>query len=899
MDKDSHSAPNARGGPPKRYQELGGGKRIDHKGSNKLHLVPGARLSENGSKWDCADETHRGTDRSLERFAERVEPTQEPVVKEPIAEFSFQPVFVPQESPEVEEDSWYREHDSNQASKGSHCGIKTTIGKGGPIAGSSARFDLDKAIPSDVGPRRDPQETHYDCEIDLPFKSRIVSFIQQELLPKMPPLALPLGAYLDPIPSPMSLSFGMEATYCHKSLLGAPALSQFLSFSDETEPPPHLLSASASSEAAFSLSSASSEVLSPSNPSVVSPSFLSASSEAAISPSSASSEATISPSSASSEAPLQRPLCGPSLLPSSEALSLNSRVFSQPSQTVASSCVSPRSRFYDDSSHRLKPQDENSSLNFSMSAPFVLNPPVVETIKWEELSRFVPEERWEIISVILDPVKFREKVLEGVSSPNLLKGRRPVLPLWVQKQIISLGYVRRAHRGCKCSCPIFCVPRPDGKLRLIWDGRNLNSICRSPPHFHLHTTLDHVRKLFQSHIKCLYSFDMKTWFVQLAPHHRVAEYFGTIMHDGLYILVGLPMGWSWAPVVAQFSAEGIATAIAEALPDLKLHGIVIVYIDNLILGLPERLASQKDLVVNKVSKVCERLGAVIKKGSEFWGTVVEWLGLEINCERQVFRLKESFIEKMKKFHILETPWSDLLRSYRWWYSLLSSIVYSVWNTQGDLNGLWEVVWFMSILARNLRSNASGWDDVVYFVPPSIQSLIVEKMKSILSNSWQSPPLGIENTVLRAVGISDASNLSLAWGSHSEKMMKLSISFCPCSTEHVIFERELKAMILGQTEVIRELPPNSRVRWLGDNMGALFVSRRSLSCVWKVNSWLEKLHALKATHQVVVEYEFVPSELNIMDTPSRTGRSLSISAPACSLHPASLCPCFYDWIKSSL
>ena len=57
-------------------------------------------------------------------------------------------------------------------------------------------------------------------------------------------------------------------------------------------------------------------------------------------------------------------------------------------------------------------------------------------------------------------------------------------------------------------------------------------------------------------------------------------------------MTGLPMGWAWAPIIAQFSAEGVAEKIFDLISNLVLLMGVdgLVYIDNIILALDEDAA---------------------------------------------------------------------------------------------------------------------------------------------------------------------------------------------------------------------------------------------------------------------------------------------------------------------
>ena len=523
-----------------------------------------------------------------------------------------------------------------------------------------------------------------------------------------------------------------------------------------------------------------------------------------------------------------------------------------------------------------------------------LNPPVTETVIWENIRPFIPVDRWSVVQKILDPAMFKEEVLLETGQDEI-DCKLPSFPRSVQKELLRLGYVRRSPTTPKCLCRLFCVPRPDKKLRLIWDGRALNKMCFPPPKFHLRNTLDHVKDLFASSVHAYYILDMKTWFCQLKPHPKVARYFGTRLHDGFFILVGLPMGWAWAPVIAQFVAEGVAACILRSLPELKQGGVIIVYIDNIILGLPQALVQSAELVADKVKRACDSVGAIIKEGSQKFGTRVEWLGVEIDCVLRKLRLKKTFVQKLfEATKDIMKAVTELSKSIRQWYAVLSCVIYAIWNLEGSLWRLPKQVEWMSSLSKLLLLRSENWES-----PTSIPRDTLKDMKGllkqILKNKWSDLPLDLAHTQPRAVGYSDASNTSMAWSFHSTKEMRLCVEVAPAKND-AIFERELMAMINGQSALIKALPPFSSYYWKTDNMGALFVSRRELSCVWRMNEALGRLHTTKREKMVVADLAYVPSKENPADEPSRMNVPLQIVSPACGSHPGRDCGCYRTWMR---
>ena len=109
----------------------------------------------------------------------------------------------------------------------------------------------------------------------------------------------------------------------------------------------------------------------------------------------------------------------------------------------------------------------------------------------------------------------------------------------------------------------------------------------------------------------------------------------------------------------------------------------LVYIDNIILALDEDAAKVARLIQNCVKKAAHQLGAVIKPDSLMMGSVVEWLGVEIDCEAGIFRLKQSFVRKLssaaEKIFTQTGEWP-----IRAWYAISSSIIYAIWTRQQEL-----------------------------------------------------------------------------------------------------------------------------------------------------------------------------------------------------------------------
>ena len=117
-------------------------------------------------------------------------------------------------------------------------------------------------------------------------------------------------------------------------------------------------------------------------------------------------------------------------------------------------------------------------------------------------------------------------------------------------------------------------------------------------------------------------FEMRSWFVKLKPSQKVAKCFGTKLILGWFIMSGLPMGWAWAPIIAQFSAEGVAARILKVVELLKKMGVnALAYIDNIILALDKDLAA-------RIDDICEIINESEMSKVDRWRLESRSIGLE-------------------------------------------------------------------------------------------------------------------------------------------------------------------------------------------------------------------------------------------------------------------------------
>lgn len=240
-------------------------------------------------------------------------------------------------------------------------------------------------------------------------------------------------------------------------------------------------------------------------------------------------------------------------------------------------------------------------------------------IHWEQILPWIDPSRRSSVECILSFRSFRRHVLLPTAHGILCHSRttrRPSIPHELQRQLISFGYLKPPAHTILCSCPIFAVPKSDGNLRLIWDGRPLNSQCQPPPSFHFIPLSSQLSHLLSGNIRRYLTFDFSTFFIQLTPHHKVASYFGTRLFDSSeWVVAGLPMGFTWAPFIAQSTSEGFANKLSHGLDCI----LTMMYIDNGISAISaesEDLADQRLLAHRTHLESCAKdCGIVLKQSA--------------------------------------------------------------------------------------------------------------------------------------------------------------------------------------------------------------------------------------------------------------------------------------------
>jgi hypothetical protein len=139
------------------------------------------------------------------------------------------------------------------------------------------------------------------------------------------------------------------------------------------------------------------------------------------------------------------------------------------------------------------------------------------------------------------------------------------------------GGIVRSPRSVRVVTNFFTVPKKSGKLRLVVDGRRVNRLMSTVPHMELPTIHEVADYLLENSF--FMTVDGRSYFYQFPISEGMGEFFcanlaGTKGHFSPVCLTRMPMGWSWAPAIAQ--------KVSNVLLSEEGHILGMAWVDNFI-----------------------------------------------------------------------------------------------------------------------------------------------------------------------------------------------------------------------------------------------------------------------------------------------------------------------------
>ena len=554
-------------------------------------------------------------------------------------------------------------------------------------------------------------------------------------------------------------------------------------------------------------------------------------------------------------------------------------------------------------SYRLEPARPTPPLSADAAG---FNVPAVETIKWPTvLPYLLPDERF-VVDSVLSPDLFEARVLGQTprdsvdrSADHVPHGyRKSKMPAAWIRELARLRYVKAPLSSLDplVVCCLFAVIRPDGKMRLIWDGRPLNNGAIPPPRCVLAPIGDDLGGLMAPGNHAVLTWDFQSYFVQLTPHPTVADRYFRADLDGRQVVVaGLPMGFSWAPVIAQSVAEAF---LREVLRRMQTAGLSprhsSAYIDNFAVAFED--PSALPVARSIVEALAAEWGLVIKASSWQAGPRVEWRGVMIDLTARSFTFKESFAEKCSAAltSAISAEWNLTVDTS---LPLVAYLIY-ITHTRGQIMAsLLHVLRFLSRLASALGKNEIKESHVMRW--PRAAADQAREVLGDLARPWTLPVRSAGTG--RVFGVSDAAGEASdgawrgwAYAFHSPNFMRVRAG--PISSND-IFKEELSACVRGQVDALNGGQVH-RVSWQCDNLRAIYVLERGWSAEFEANTMITDYHELVRYRSSQSDVSYVPSACNAVDFLTRGGRPIDRIAPACHLHPGEACPEFFAFLRGN-
>lgn len=410
--------------------------------------------------------------------------------------------------------------------------------------------------------------------------------------------------------------------------------------------------------------------------------------------------------------------------------------------------------------------------------------------------------------------------------------------------------------------PLFAIPKPDGRIRLIFNLKRLNTWLQAPPKFRMEGLLEVCRALRPHDFMA--KIDLKDAYFHMGIHPQSRHLLAFRWEDQIWTYAALPFGLAHAPYV--FTKLGRAI-----LGYLRQQGIrMFLYLDDcLVIAETEVLLTQH---VNKIRELFGRLGLVINeaKSSLLPTQTLTYLGLVINTRANQLELPEA---KKSELHQLT---SQLLEgaevSPRQLARVLGKATAAIPAVKAFMAALRPALRW---LTHTLRQPGMSWDQMTPMEPG-----LVHKLRQALldlgrwaGRAYFPPTIGIVITT-------DASDSG--WGAVCEDRIS-----DPPQHWHTrgfwrrdqmalhINVREALACWFGLRAFLPLLPPVLE----GDQVGVLFRTDNTALFFHllsqgghapQISSLVEQIWTLTTNHHYLVQAEWIASEVNSeADALSRT------------------------------
>lgn len=348
------------------------------------------------------------------------------------------------------------------------------------------------------------------------------------------------------------------------------------------------------------------------------------------------------------------------------------------------------------------------------------------TIDLDALAALQPEDDilQHYIRVLSDPESFRDLLV--VPPEEFPAGfRRGISRRMIQHaEDLSAWRIVRTPKHVRAITNFFTVPKKSGKLRLVVDGRRVNKMMTTTPSMDLPSIHEFADYLLDNNY--FMTVDGKSYFYQFPISEGMGEFFCANLSGskGNFLPVALsrmPMGWSWAPAIAQKASNTLLRDGEEILG--------MAWVDNFVFAgkSEEEVHTNFARFLEKADKVNLQLDSRECKPTPC-GVV---LGLDFDLKKHRYRLDPSWASEKAKSPL--SRWMSPRQIFR----ATGAGIWSLYTRRRPLFK-WSSILELIREVASLVAQGLNWDTPLRLTLAQLQDL-THWLQEIEENEWASAP----------------------------------------------------------------------------------------------------------------------------------------------------------------
>ena len=371
---------------------------------------------------------------------------------------------------------------------------------------------------------------------------------------------------------------------------------------------------------------------------------------------------------------------------------------------------------------------------------------------------------------------------------------------------------------------LFTTPKKNGTLRLVQDDRPINAAFERPPEMDLPDLLDFVHFILRH--EWVGQADAKAYFYQFMIAEEIRKYFGVRMTAGRgsyldLVMTRLPMGFSWAPCIAQRCSNVLIRDLGRC------------WVDNFVVvgRTVEEYQTRRTEFLRRAEKVNLQLDNTEMAPSR--RTVV--VGLELDLEKKTYRMDPVWVTKVVPS--LRTLLSSTLTA-RQFYEVMGSVVWQRHATRRPLCALPSTFQYLGQVSSAISREDQKWDELVQ-VPEVVLSELYAAVDELEANKWVE---GRQERPTEAEVWTDASSTHYAWLVIADSVVRATGQGEVPENQHIFYSELRSAIdaIVAADKVLTADKKGGGIRIHVDNAPAAKCLQRRISTNFTANRWLSTL-----------------------------------------------------------